>query len=94
MHHGQANTRSGHSPNRYPCLRLQGDYQLTSTLDIYRSAHGLIKQHGDDAAIEAAMRADELLDKGDVDGCAVWKRILIAVKEIQRGELNINETLH
>jgi hypothetical protein len=33
-------------------------------LDIYRTAHELIKQHGDSAPIEAAMRADEMLEKG------------------------------
>ena len=37
-------------------------------LDIYRSAQALIKQHGQDAPIEAAMRADAMLDKGDLDG--------------------------
>ncbi len=31
----------------------------------------------------AAMRADAMLDKGDLDGCAVWKRILWAVEELQ-----------
>ncbi len=29
------------------------------------------------------MRADELLEKGDLDGYAVWKRILRAVGELQ-----------
>ena len=48
-------------------------------LDIYRSANVLVKQHGQDAPIEAAMRADELLAVGDLDGVAVWKRILRAV---------------
>ncbi len=48
-------------------------------LDIYRSANLLVKQHGQDAPIEAAMRADAMLEKGDLDGCAVWKRILRAV---------------
>ncbi len=43
-------------------------------LDIWRSANLLVKQHGDDAPIEAAMRADAMLDKGDLDGCATWKR--------------------
>ncbi len=52
-------------------------------LDIYRSANALIKQHGQDAPVHAAMRADELLDKGDLDGYAVWKRILRAVEELQ-----------
>ena len=51
--------------------------------DIYRSANLLVKQHGEDAPIEAAMRADELLEAGDLDGYAVWKRILRAVGELQ-----------
>ena len=33
-------------------------------------------------AIHAAMRADALLDHGDMDGVAVWKRILKAVDEL------------
>ena len=34
---------------------------MTSDLDIYRAANLLIKQHGDEASIHAAMRADEIL---------------------------------
>ncbi len=45
---------------------------MISDLDIYRSANVLVKQHGQDAPIHAAMRADELLDKGDLDGYAAW----------------------
>ncbi len=37
---------------------------VTSDLDIYRSANELIKQYGDAADIEAAMRADELMEDG------------------------------
>ncbi len=37
---------------------------MTSDLDIYRSANELIKQHGEAADIEAAMRADELMEAG------------------------------
>ena len=47
---------------------------MTSDLDIYRSANELIKQHGDAADIEAAMRADKRLAAGDMDGEAVWLR--------------------
>ncbi len=54
-------------------------------LDIYRSTQALIKQHGPDAPIKAAMRADAMLEKGDLDGYAVWKRILRAVGELLRG---------
>ncbi len=53
-------------------------------LDIYRSANILVKQHGPDAPIEAAMRADAMLDKDDLDGYAVWKRVLKAVEVLQR----------
>ena len=41
---------------------------MISDLDIWRSANELIKQFGDTADIEAAARADALLDKGDLHG--------------------------
>ncbi len=55
---------------------------MTFDLDIFRSANALVKRHGQDAPIEAAMRADAMLDKGDLDGYATWKRILRAVEEL------------
>jgi hypothetical protein len=55
-----------------------------SDLDIWRSANELIKQFGDTADIEAAARADALLDKGDLDGQRVWLRILKAIDEMQK----------
>ena len=51
-------------------------------LDIFRSAQALMKQHGTDASIQAAMRADAMLEKDDMKGYAVWKRILQAVGEL------------
>ena len=51
-------------------------------LDIYRSANLLVRLHGQDAPIQAAMRAGELLDKGDLAGYAVWQRIVKAVEEL------------
>ncbi len=53
-------------------------------LDIYRSAQVLVKRHGADAPIYAATRADAMLDKGDLDGYAVWRRVLRAVGELLR----------
>ena len=55
---------------------------MVSDLDIYRSANLLVDQHGDEAPIHAAMRADEMLDNGDLDGAAVWRRIVSAVNEL------------
>ncbi len=51
-------------------------------LDIYRSANVLVKRHGPDAPIHAAMRADAMLNKGDLDGYGVWKRIVKAAEEL------------
>ena len=56
-------------------------------LDIFSSANLLVKQYGEDAPIEAAMRADAMLEKGDLDGYGVWKRILRAVEELSQRDL-------
>ncbi len=55
---------------------------MISDRDIYRSAKLLIDQHGDEAPIHAAMRADAMLDKGEGDGAAVWRRIVAAIEEL------------
>ncbi len=44
---------------------------MTSDLDIWHSANLLIKQYGEAAPIQAAVRADAMLDKGNLDGYAV-----------------------
>ncbi len=67
---------------------------MTSDLDIYRSANLLVKQHGKDAPIEAAMRADELLERADLDGYTVWKRILRAVGELQGTDPALGARFH
>ena len=63
-------------------------------IDIFRSASLLVKQHGQDAPIEAAMRADAMLDKGDLDGYATWKRILRAIEELQETDPKPDEAVH
>ena len=47
---------------------------MTCALDIYRPAKLLIDQHGEEAPIDAAMQADTMLEKGGLDGRAVWLR--------------------
>jgi hypothetical protein len=42
----------------------------------------LVDQHGADAPTVAAMRADELLDRGDLEGQGAWKRIARATEEL------------
>ncbi len=67
---------------------------MTSDSDIYRSANELIKQHGDAADIEAAMRADERLAAGDMGGRAVWLRIVKAIEELLSEERPEGEKVH
>ncbi len=67
---------------------------MTPDLDIWRGAQLLVKQHGDDAPIHAAMRADTLLEAGDLDGHVVWKQILKAIEELQRAGPNSGEAVH
>ena len=59
---------------------------MTDDIDMYRSAKLLVGRHGEDAPIHAAMRADELMDTGDMDGRAVWLRIKAAVEAMLRTE--------
>ncbi len=59
---------------------------MISDLDIHRSANLFVKQHGQGAPSHATMRADAMFEKGDLDGYAVWKRILWAVGELRREE--------
>ena len=67
---------------------------LIPDLDIYRSANVLVKQHGPDAPIEAAMRADAMLKEGDLAGAATWRRILKAVEELQGTVPKPDEAVH
>ncbi len=66
---------------------------MTSEIDIYRTANVLVKRYSEDATLEAAQRADAMLEKGSLDGQRVWKRVLAAVKEIQRKERGSREPL-
>ncbi len=55
---------------------------MITDLEIYRAANQLVKRYGEDAEFEAAMRADAMIEQGDPEGLAVWKRILKAVDEL------------
>ena len=54
----------------------------------------LVREHGAGAALEAAQRAEVMLERLDMDGCAVWKRTVAAVKEIQRLAPGERENVH
>lgn len=67
---------------------------MISDLDIYRSANAMISQYGSNAALETAQRADALMEKGDIEGQRVWRRILAAVNELQNTQLLTGARTH
>ncbi len=57
---------------------------MIGEVDLWRCAKQIIDRYGEDAPLEAAMRADAMLEAGDLDGLAVWKRIKKAAEELLR----------
>ena len=51
--------------------------------DVWQAALALIRRYGDNAMLEAAERADQLLDEGDMAGAETWHRILDAIERLQ-----------
>jgi hypothetical protein len=56
---------------------------MISDLDIWRAANLLIRQHGAEAELAAARRTDLMLERGDLEGQTLWKRISRAIVELQ-----------
>lgn len=51
--------------------------------EVWREAQKLLNEHGKGAALEAARRADGMLQAGDLAGSAVWLRIMLAITSLQ-----------
>jgi hypothetical protein len=58
-----------------------------SERELWACAYKIIDMHGSGAELHAAMRADELLADGNVDGQRVWKAILARIEEWRRESL-------
>ena len=63
-------------------------------IHIFRAAALLIKERGNEASIHAAMEADDMLERGDMDGRAVWLRIKKAIHDMQRNSPRPGERRH
>ena len=59
---------------------------MTEEIDSHRAAKLYIDQHGDQAALQAAMRSDALLKAGDMDRAATWRKIIKAIEVMQATE--------
>ena len=58
---------------------------MTIDADIYRAAKLMIDRHGDEAARYAQRRTNELARTGDSGAAAIWRQVMIAIAELQRG---------
>lgn len=52
----------------------------------YRSAHLLIRAHGEDAATQAEQVANALLAAGDIEGQRIWRDICAIIDRLQIAE--------
>ena len=62
--------------------------------EIYGIAKVYLREHGEDAVIEAAILADALLEAGDLDGQRVWMRVIEAIKELADAKLPEGNVVH
>jgi hypothetical protein len=56
---------------------------MISDREIWQCAMLIVKRCGADAMLEAAARADQLLDEGNMAGCETWHRVLNAIERLQ-----------
>ena len=63
-------------------------------LDIWRSARLLLDQHGPLAIERACDRIHELCAVGDMEGCAVWSRVVAAINELERQDRHAGEPVN
>jgi hypothetical protein len=61
-------------------------------IDIRRAANLMLKRYGEKALKESAARADELESRGDYDGEATWRRITVAVEQLEKKRLPGQDT--
>ena len=59
---------------------------MITDLEIWRAANQLLQRYGEHAEFEAAARADQMIEQGDPEGLALWKRVLTEIDELQSTE--------
>ncbi len=72
------------APIRTPSVTVSPTHRLLAGTTSPRPSmpFGLSSGHSPDAPIHAAMRADAMLEKGDLEGYAVWRWVLRAVGKL------------
>ena len=57
---------------------------MIEPLVIWRAANEMVRRHGALALLECAIRADEMLENGDLAGQSVWLAVRRAAKSVLR----------
>ena len=55
---------------------------MLSEWELWACANELIRQHGVDAAVHAALKADEMMERSDLDGARTWRLIVHRINEL------------
>jgi hypothetical protein len=63
-------------------------------IDIWQMAFLMEQRYGADAVLESAALAEHLLDDGDCDGAAMWRRICDAIAWLQAKAPAAGEAVH
>jgi hypothetical protein len=64
-------------------IRPQGLKMLFKDAEIERIARGLLAQHGRRAALVAAERLNEIIDRNNISGRDIWACVVHAIHEQQ-----------
>jgi len=57
---------------------------MTAYRAVWRSAHRLVLEHCDNAALRAAMNADSALAEGRLDNYRFWLHVIEALRDMGR----------
>ena len=55
---------------------------MNSDREVWRTAWELVSEHGEQAPVEAGLRAFELLEEGKAEACGTWQRIMLRTEEL------------
>lgn len=69
------------------CEVQQSNGVIVEERDFWHVAHHLIRLHGSQAPLDAAVRAEKARLSGDEDGHSIWRLVMHKVQELQREPL-------
>jgi hypothetical protein len=67
---------------------------MTTNSEIWRCASLLVEKYGEMARNGAAIKADELAQRGDSEGRFIWLKVTRAVEELLDEQVPENVTRH